>query len=485
MATLLLTGHAQAQNNTSVVSQTGNSQSATVVQVGNANQSVIEQLTQTATTPNMGNVASTSQVATATGSEVNQAFIRQLNGSDYNQGSIRQSGGAGNRAIIEQNGSASYRGGGTQLFGSIMTPADPDAGNQASISQTGAGNGDASNGSITSVRQNAGSDGGSRANYARIWQVGNRNLSTFIDQNNLSVGNVATIDQGVGNGGATGNSAIVLQTDDSQRNRADITQEANGQTALVLQQLQSLDNRATVGQVGALGFANINQVDKSENNQATADQTTTAIGSYATINQTDQSYHNRAQISQSGSTDAALINQSTQSANNDALIRQGVGGTNNNADITQTYAYAGGSTGASTGLSGGNSATISQNQTTASSIGNTASIQQGFDGGLSPITNQVVISAGNQATISQENDVNVANVAQGGQQNQLLIQQAGNSTLRGVLIEPLLPNPAVQYGNTNVLIVSQAGTSGVPNMANISQIGNGNTATVGQIVPTP
>ena len=286
-------------------------------------------------------------------------------------------------------------------------------GNQASITQTGAGNGDLNAGSATSIRQNAGLQGGSAANSAMIRQIGNNNGGTVIDQNNLSVQNQATIGQGVGSGGATNNSASVTQTDNSRRNQATVGQEGSAKTAEMRQSLISADNRISVTQTSVDGTAIVYQTDNATHNEATVGQTGMGSGNSATIYQTDQSHYNQATIGQTGLNSGAFINQSTQSANGKAEIEQGTGGSNNNAVITQTYAYEGGSAGANTGLGTSNQARIVQNRTTSSQTGNTASVQQGFEGGTSPVTGQATVSTGNKATVSQENDENGMNLAQG------------------------------------------------------------------------
>ena len=65
LALLLAAVVNQAQQNTSVVSQTGNAQSASATQTGSANESIIRQLTGTSSVANEGNQASTRQTATS------------------------------------------------------------------------------------------------------------------------------------------------------------------------------------------------------------------------------------------------------------------------------------------------------------------------------------------------------------------------------------------------------------------------------------
>lgn len=77
----------QAQN-TSSISQNGNSQSNTITQTGSDNETVVRQLTGTALSANTGNQASVTQKATATPPTKNQAFIDQINGADYDQATI-------------------------------------------------------------------------------------------------------------------------------------------------------------------------------------------------------------------------------------------------------------------------------------------------------------------------------------------------------------------------------------------------------------
>lgn len=461
----------QAQNNTSVVSQTGNTQSATAVQAGSYNESTILQQTGISLTPNVGNIASTSQTANGSASQSNQAFIKQLDGSFYNTGSIKQQGGSGNSSTIEQIGNASFGSGGTGA----------GEGNRASISQTGSGN------QNVLIRQNTVlSLGGSQSNTATISQVGNDMDAgapapggTVIEQNNLSIGNSASINQGVINGNATANTATIRQNTNSQRNTAAISQEQSGNSALLLQRDISADNKATIMQLGMMGTAVMTQANQSTNNQSTLTQQATSNGSFGTIDQSTQSYYNRATLEQAGTTDAALISQSNESANNDALIKQGVGGTGNLAAITQINAYAGASAGASTALGAANSATITQNQTTVGKA-NFANIQQGSID-ISPATGTVVVSTGNQASMAQENDMNVADLIQVGVSNKAGVVQNGYSTLKGsIAVGALTTDTAGQFGSNNTLTVQQTGTSVSPQIGNITQIGTGNVGGVYQ-----
>ncbi|MBO0931581.1 beta strand repeat-containing protein [Fibrella aquatilis] len=469
----------QAQN-TSTVNQSGKNQSTDVQQKGAGNNSVITQRTGTAGVMNEGNKAITFQQANST-SQTNQATINQLNGADFNQGTIRQTTGSGNTATIDQNGGNGFRSGGAQLYGgSPVGPGPANAGNEASITQTGSGNGDVNAGSVTSIRQNAGIAGASAANSATIQQIGSNNGSTVIDQNNLSIQNRATIRQGAVNGGVTNNGAVVLQTNNSQRNGATVGQEGSAKVAEVRQTDVSTDNRVNVKQTDVNGVALVYQTNNATYNEATVEQTGAGSGNGATVFQTDQSHYNQATIGQTGQNSAAFIDQSTQSANNKAAIEQGAGGSNNSAAIVQTYAYAGGSAGANTGLGTSNQASIVQNRTTTATTGNLAQVQQGFSGGISPVTGLNVISSGNQATINQENDMNATNLVQGGTANTATVAQKGNSTLRGLPTDPMITNPALQYGNNNGLTVTQTGTTTIANMANVNQIGNNNTGTITQ-----
>ena len=480
MKRIILTGTAlvafaatlQAQN-ISTVSQNGNSQTNTVSQTGSTNETVVRQLTGTGTTANTGSQASVTQNATATLPTKNQAFIDQINGADYDQAIIKQTAGSGNVATVEQNGGNGFRSGGTSLY--VPGSPLPAAGNYATITQTGAGN------DQTSIRQNAGVQGGSGANSASIDQKGNANLGTVIEQSNKSMGNVASIGQGVAAGGATGNTAVVLQNDDSQSNMARVAQEGANKNADVQQTTVSSHNNAQVDQLGIDGFATVYQTGTADHNTATVLQTASSTGgSGATVYQTNGSAYNMATIEQRGTTDAALINQSDQSKNNTAAITQGVAGTNNAAVINQTYAYDGAGNTLTTGS--GNQATINQNLTTASSTGNQAEVTQGFVGGISTVSGTPVISDDNTVLISQENDVNVTKLQQGGISNQATVKQRGFSTLKGVDSGLLINDIAEQLGNLNTLTVTQTGAAANPATASVRQIGVGNTGT---IVQTP
>ncbi len=474
---LLMALAAQAQNNTSVVSQTGNAQSATAVQTGSANESIIQQLTGSSAVTNGGNRAITTQTGTSSTQAKNQATIDQINGSFFNQGGITQKGGTGNQASIQQNNNS----GGTGLYGS----SGATLGNQADISQTGADN------QQVSIQQNGGSLGASQANAARIVQVGSEMDmgtpapgGTVIEQNNLSIGNSASIAQGTGQSGATMNTAVLLQNDDSQRNTAGIVQEGSGQVAELDQSIESLDNRGQISQVGTSGTAFLTQSGLSGNNEASISQTGTSIGAFGRVSQSTESYYNRSTLEQNGVNEVGRISQRDESANNDAMIRQGAAGTNNQATIVQTNAYAGGSAGASTLLGGANSASIGQNQTTGSTTGNRAGITQGsFD--VSPATGTVVLSTGNMAGITQGNDVNVADLIQVGTGNKGTVSQNGYSTLKGVDDLNGINQTAGQFGTNNTLTVTQTGSVGNINMGNVTQIGTGNVSAITQAGLTP
>lgn len=376
---LFLTVVARAQTNTSVVSQTGTRQSATAVQVGSGNNSLIRQITGTSTTANVGNEAITTQ--TGTGSPVtNQVIINQSNGAFSNTATV------------------------SQTF-SRSTGATP---------------------------------------------------------------NVATVEQG----------------QNASRNAATITQSGSNKVAEIQQIIGSADNAAVISQLSATGDGNavIQQSTQSGHNQGRITQSGTSQIQYGIIYQNETSYYNQAILLQAGTSDVALISQSFESANNEATIRQGVAGTNNLATINQTNAYDGMSAGASTRVGAANSASISQNQTTASSMGNSAVITQGsFD--PSPATGTVVISAGNQAITAQENDVNVSDLLQVGVGNTATVTQNGNSTLKGVDGMAGVNSTAGQYGDTNTLTVTQSGTLANPNVGNVTQIGTGNVSTISQRVP--
>ena len=481
MKRILLTGAAllafaatlQAQN-TSSVSQNGNSQSNTITQTGSHNETVVRQLTGTASMANTGNQASVTQNATATLPTRNQAFIDQINGADYNQATITQTMGSGNRASIEQAGGNGFRSGGTSLADPASSSGGGEGtGNLARITQTGAGN------DQTSIRQSAGALGGSGANVGRITQVGNTNLGTVIEQSNKAYGNLATIAQGSGSGGATANTAVVGQNDDSQLNRASVVQEGANKVADVQQSTRSSNNQLAVSQLGIDGNATVYQVDQADHNQATVRQTSSSSGgSNATVYQTNVSAYNMASIEQKGTVDNAFINQSEQAKNNTASITQGVGGNNNAAAITQTYAYDGAGNTMTTGS--GNGVTINQNLTTASTVGNQAEVTQGFAGGISTVSGNAVISDDNTVLINQEQDVNVAKLQQGGVGNQATVKQRGFSTLKGVDSGMMVNEVAEQLGNGNTLTMTQTGAAGNPATANVRQVGIGNTGTISQ-----
>lgn len=462
----------QAQN-TSTLNQIGTNQTGVINQTGSNNITTIRQLTGTGATANTGNVAQVRQNAFSTLPTTNQAFIDQINGADYNEANILQTAGSGNVATIQQNGADGFRSGGTALF---RLAGGSTVGNLAFITQTGAGN------DQTEIKQNAGVMGRSQANYASVEQYGNGNLSTFVEQSNLSVGNFATIDQGTSANAATGNSAVVQQLDNSQFNTAEVSQSGTAKVAEIRQTTAASLNTALSRQTGLDGFVYIYQVDNATGNRATVDQMSTSAGATASIYQTDQSAYNQATIEQAGTADAALVNQSTQAKNGVATIRQGSGGMANTAVITQTYTYDGDG---STTYGTGSQATIEQNLTTPGSTGNVAEVTQGFADGLSPITGNAEVSDDNRALVSQENDGNVTKLLQGGIGNRATTAQQGYSTIKGVDNGLTVNDVAQQIGNNNVLNVTQAGTITVSNQANIFQTGNFNTSTISQTAQMP
>jgi hypothetical protein len=473
-ALLAFAAAAQAQNS-STLNQIGNSQSATITQTGSNNNSSVRQITGTGTGANTGNVVEVLQNATSTLPTTNQVLIDQINGADYNKAVVQQTISSGNSATIVQAGGNGFRSGGTSLnTGTWGSPSAADAGNYAFIGQTGAGN------NQTSIVQRAGVDGKSQANYAKIQQTGSNNLITAIEQSNNSVGNSALIEQGATNGGATRDNAVVLQNDNSQQNKAKVTQEGADKVAEVRQTTTSSLNSALIKQFGVDGIANIYQIDNANNNEATIDQKSTSSGlNTANIFQTQNSAYNQATIEQAGTggTGAALINQFDQSKNNVATIQQGASGINNVAAITQTYS----NDGASTSYGTGSTATIQQNLTTSSTTGNLAEIQQGFNGGTSPLPGGgSVVSNKNQASLVQENDLNVTNLLQGGTENEVTATQTGYSTIKGIDSGMTINPTAQQIGNNNKLIVNQAGSMTVSNLANIFQTGSFNSSTISQ-----
>ena len=370
--------------------------------------------------------------------------------------------------------------GGSQLFGRGSNPAAADAGNRATISQTGSDN------QQVIIRQNGGELGTSQANTADIRQVGSLMDGagtlggTVVEQNNLSIGNSATITQGAEVAGATLNTAVLRQNDDSQRNMASIVQENSGQVAELEQNDESANNQANISQLGVNGDARLTQSGLSGNNVASIKQTAKSDGVLGRIFQGTSGYYNRATVEQAGVGGVGRISQKEESANNDAMIMQGVGGMNNEATIVQTNAYAGGSA----VLGAANSATITQNLTTASSTGNSAVITQGsFD--PSPATSSVVVSTGNTASVAQENDANITDLIQVGVGNKAGVVQNGYSTLKGVDTGNFPNDTAGQFGTNNVLTVQQSGTAGNPNIGNVTQIGTGNVGSITQTVPIP
>lgn len=489
--------HSGQAQNTSTVNQNGTNQTAQVTQQGAGQVSSVQQ-----TGP--ANFASTSQGAIGSlTTGPNSVSINQTDGSQNNRAETKQSGSQ-NSSLINQRGASSF---------STLTTSTA---NQALTQQNGTYG-------VAEINQN-----GSSGNKAQVWQNGFGTNRGTINQSDRSGNNVGMIYQGQSAAGAVaGNSAVINQNGDrfsnSLDNQATISQLRSNNQATVSQSFNSVGNKAELYQSGTIGgstarvnqtlganynavlvqqrgfgshTADINQMGLggvSEHNNATVNQLL-GYNNQATINQLGnggQTIYNKALIDQGGGINQATINQTSSSIYNTATIQQSqVGG---QATINQV------------GISSGNLATIKQSG--ADYFGNTAQITQ-------TNTGSTIISANNVATIEQDrggsnwaeivqgslassaqfNTVNLsqqgannqARLRQEGEHNVSTIQQTGNANqLRGG--DGSVGSYATQSGLNNTLTLTQIGlaSGNGGNIANVSQLGTGNLATISQTLSRP
>lgn len=356
----------QAQTNTSVISQTGNMQSATAVQAGSYNDSQIRQATGTSTTVNVGNVASTSQTGSGT-SLTNRAIIDQINGAFNNNAKVKQtfSGTSGpNIGVVVQSENATL--------------------NMASITQEKSGNA----GTVVQTDR-------SNNNEATIMQLG------------------------------TTGTAQVLQASQSGYNQATLTQAAtsnSGSFGTIAQSTQSYYDRAIIEQAGTTDGALISQSGQSANNDALIKQGVGGINNLAAITQTNAYAGASAGASTAlGAANSATItqNQTTVGTENFANIQQGtfdpspagpVVSTGNKASVAQERDM---NTTDLLQVGTGNKAGIVQNgystlkglgmNTTAGQFGNTNTLTVMQTGSMANpnIGNVTQIGTGNVGTIMQ------------------------------------------------------------------------------------
>jgi len=460
MKKVLLTGTALlafaaagfAQTNTTTTNQAGDKQTAVQTQTGNYLTSTVTQ--DKGASSNFGSFAATRQVSV--GSDGNQATVEQKNASNSNRGYVTQITGTGNVGTITQNNNSGALASGAIAVTDATSAAAVKAaqGNWAGILQSG------SNNKTTSINQ---SDFSS-TNFGEINQFGSTNGKTLIDQSNRSSGNTAKIDQGTASAGVTASKATILQQSSSRNNQAFIAQIADNNTAAVTQNESSVSNVANVSQSGTYGIATVNQGQDANFNKATVTQDTKGFygGKYntATINQTNLSGQNAATIEQHGIYEVATINQAYSAVGNEATIQQQ--GYASRASISQ-YNVS------------NSKATIKQDLVTQSGGIDVAEIQQG--------STSFAASDKNVATITQDYSYNTAKLRQYGNGNTAtLTQQIGDKNVIKGLGTDADGQYALQQGNNNTLTVTQnSGTSNyVPNVANVSQIGNGNMATISQ-----
>ena len=276
--------------------------------------------------------------------------------------------------------------------------------------------GDNNNGAI---EQNVASGGMGVGNTAELFQAGNNNLSTIIQQNNVSFGNQAYLNQY----GNNNNETRITQSTLSFRNKATINMGGDGPMGMYPN-----------------GWTPVN-------------------GGTAIIEQMANSHDNIARIGQSGDGHIGRIYQNNNTANSEAYIDQYASGQANNALIRQTNQSSG-------------TARITQNQNSFGG-GNGANLAEVYQG-----SNAFSLSGGNYTLITQENANNVSRNQQLGTNNVAIISQTGN----GNIVEGLGGDSiARQIGSANQLHVTQSSLGGPGNVAHVSQLGTGNVAIISQV----
>ncbi len=479
---------AQSPTNSATLQQNGNNQTALQIQTGNNLKSTISQDRKEGV--NGGNFAATAQ--TSTGAAGNEATVTQNLTSNSNRGYVTQLGGVGNKGSITQSNNS---GGLGAVVTPLSSPEDVKAlgGNWAGIWQQG------NNNMSTEIIQNDVSKG----NFAEIFQFGSGNLSTGINQSIYSSNNTAKINQGQLGSGVSGNKAGIAQQGTSQENKATIVQRTNNNDATIIQNDFSLRNEASISQIGGTGSkAKVEQRYTSYDNKAVVSQT--ASNNQATVNQTSNSSNNLADVSQSGESNQATIGQSNTSQYNkayvvqpgyynEATVKQNYNSSFNYASIKQSgqdaQAYIEQETNSSN-----NQARVEQNgydnwtkvTQSNSASGNTAQVKQDLltTAGYGNIAEVSQSGTNHKAYVTQNFSMNTAKIRQenteGAGNNYAQLDQWGNKNIiQGVDGAPF----ALQRGSNNTLSVTQnSGSSApyAPNVANVSQIGNGNMATIMQ-----
>lgn len=408
---------ASVAQNTARSVQIGTRQINQQTQNGSQLRSTVTQGNGTNVTANTYNQARTDQSGTqqtatvqqTTIANYNQALIRQIgdNQTSGNTAGIYQTGiSTGNTARISQSGGASTA---TIRQEAVSTQ------NQATLTQIGDGNG-------AVIRQSTVSGGPGVGNVATLYQQGNNNTQTRIDQQNGSAGNRAYLNQyGSGNG-----ETRISQSNGSGNNTARIDQGGDGPN----------------GTYGAYGYA--------------------VNGGRAVIEQNNFSYNNTARIGQSGNGHDAQIYQNNNVSNSEAYIDQYPGGAGHNVGYIRQENQTGGSV------------RITQNAATYPGGGYGQNEARAFQGSLG-----YGLSSGNVLTIVQENAGNRSFAEQLGSNNLMEIKQYGNGNL---VFGPGSDNRpaglAHQEGMMNRASITQNSNGGVSNTAYLSQSGRGNTATI-------
>lgn len=437
-----------AQTNTTTTNQNGNKQTALQLQNGSYLQSAVTQ--DKGNGSNYGSFGATRQEGT--GSAGNKAMVDQNANSNSNRGYVTQVQGTGNTGSITQS---NFSGGGSLPVTANTSSADVRGagGNWGGIYQQG------SNNTGVSINQS----NTSSKNFGEIAQYGDDNQSTTIEQSTVSSNNEARINQGSANNAVFDNRARVQQSGNSRNNKATVDQQGSYGIGKIEQNNNSRANEATISQLSGSYYetASVYQGNVADNNKATVKQS--GFFDQATIYQTDRSSKNEATIEQHsidfGYGNSASIYQQYDAVKNQATIKQD--GTNNNANVNQFNVS-------------NSKATITQSLGRPEGGFNTAEIQQG--------STYLAASNNNTATIAQDFSQNVAKLRQYGNGNEATFSQVVGdlNVIKGLGDSPY----ALQQGNNNTLTVTQNSGNGdssyVPNTASVSQIGNGNMATIMQ-----
>ena len=383
----------------------------------------------------------------------NDSDIEQI--GDNNLATVTQTGGSGGTSDIDQTGdddiaTVTQSDGGAAGTNSSTIEQIGGSGTQtATVTQTNAGNGPAN---VSTVTQNA-TQGGNTVAVAQDGSGNNADADQgpaasdplvffgipFPTTPNDVLDNQITINQTGDGNTATGQQ--ILASNGGERNSISIDQFQSGNTATVIQGTGSgafdpsandNDNMATIMQDGATNTSSITQ--GGELGLAT----NTQIGD-----------NNASTILQSGGIPAGLP---LGPNGNTALVTQM--GDGNTSTVDQTDSFVGDLI----IIPAGNLATVNQFGDTG-----TSTVNQDALGGHTATVTQLLGSTGAESTIDQSGLFNTAEVTQGGDDQESLIDQTGMGSFLAL---------------ANTVTVTQTATDG--NHSSVNQTGTMNSTTIAQ-----